>query len=217
MKHINSLLFLLIFNFSCPAQELFENKVDHFVDSLKATYGEHVRDSIWPHLREDFPTYITQSKFGNYIYTDVHGNKIELDSIKTPLFVQATASWCRPCKEEIPAINELARKYKGKVSFMFFTHDAQKAAFRLSEKLHESIIVIPAQKSSLSRNIVKLETGNFKHILSFPTTYYTDKHRVIQSVFRGGLIVTEDQTAEDVYNFTIQMISEKLDEILENS
>ncbi|MEL6253126.1 MAG: redoxin family protein [Bacteroidota bacterium] len=216
MKHIHSLLLLLILHFSCPAQELFEDRVDHFIDSLKASYGENLRDSIWPHLRNDFPTYITQARFGNYTYIDVHGDSIQLDDIHTPLFVQATASWCKPCKAEIPALNELAQKYENKVSFLLFTHDAQKAALRLSAKLHENIIVIPSEKNSFATSIVKMETGNFKHILSFPTTYYTDKQRVIQSVFRGGLIVTKDQTAEDIYNFTVQMISEKLDEILKD-
>jgi len=41
----------------------------------------------------------------------------EIIHSKTPVMVDFWADWCQPCKAMAPMIEELARKYKGKIKF----------------------------------------------------------------------------------------------------
>lgn len=49
----------------------------------------------------------------NYTVKDMHGADVRLASFKgRPLIVNFWATWCAPCKQEIPALIELVDKYK---------------------------------------------------------------------------------------------------------
>ncbi len=50
----------------------------------------------------------------NFVLNDIDGEKVELNSLKGQwVFLHFWASWCRPCREEMPAIQRLADKMKG--------------------------------------------------------------------------------------------------------
>src|SRR5262245_27261609 len=51
----------------------------------------------------------------NYTLKDMNGADVALASFKgRPLVLNFWATWCGPCKEEIPALIELAEKYRDK-------------------------------------------------------------------------------------------------------
>ena len=215
MKQTIIVSFLLLFTGNLISQELYENKINTFLDSLSAKYGNQLQDSIWKHLRKDFPEYIKNSKFGNYTFKDVNGREIKLNELDKALFLQATASWCKPCLEEIPALNDIVDLYQDRVHFILFTHDKKEKALALSKKLHPLIIVIPSPETHGNDKITKIKNGNFTHLLGFPTTYYADKMRVIQFIFAGGIIAGPNQTEEDVYLINMSLLKENIERIIE--
>jgi thiol-disulfide isomerase/thioredoxin len=45
----------------------------------------------------------------------------DLASVSSPVFLEVFATWCPHCQHEVPVVNELARKYSGKIAFVGVT------------------------------------------------------------------------------------------------
>jgi thiol-disulfide isomerase/thioredoxin len=60
-------------------------------------------------------TYIDNFKFLN-----LKDKTVALYDFKKPVYLLTYASWCVPGKGEIPALNELAKKYQDKIDFAIF-------------------------------------------------------------------------------------------------
>ncbi|MEO1269334.1 MAG: redoxin domain-containing protein, partial [Myxococcota bacterium] len=51
----------------------------------------------------------------DWTLTDLQGNPVPLTSLRGKVvFLNFWASWCAPCREEMPSMEELARKYQGR-------------------------------------------------------------------------------------------------------
>ena len=71
----------------------------------------------------DYPQFMKGSKLSNYLLIDINSDTINIDNITKPIFFKITASWCRGCIPEIPALNELAEEFQDSMEFIFLTHD----------------------------------------------------------------------------------------------
>lgn len=59
---------------------------------------------------------------------------INLNSLKGKVvFINHWATWCGPCRAEMPSLNKLYRDYADKVSFIFLTNDPKKAVDKYYE------------------------------------------------------------------------------------
>ena len=67
----------------------------------------------------------------DFNYPDIEGNEISLTSFKGDLvYVDVWATWCGPCKAEIPSLQKLETDYHGKdIAFMSVSLDTDKEAW----------------------------------------------------------------------------------------
>lgn len=90
------------------------------------------------------------------------------------------ASWCKPCKAELPAWDKLAKQYAGKVTFVAVNIDNdRKRGEKFVEKLKLRNMVIvysPEESTSTADNYVGGDDPKF------PTTFVIDPKGVIRHV-----------------------------------
>ena len=56
----------------------------------------------------------------DFTVLDMDGNSVQLsDYFGKPLIINFWATWCGPCKSELPAFNNMYEKYKDDVNFLF--------------------------------------------------------------------------------------------------
>ena len=73
-------------------------------------------DEAPAHTDEETKEYDPAPDFTVY---NKEGNPVKLSDMKgTPVVLNFWASWCPPCKAEMPEFDEIAKEYAGKVAFM---------------------------------------------------------------------------------------------------
>ncbi len=63
-----------------------------------------------------------------FIYQDINGRNVALDELKGKnVYIDVWATWCRPCKKEIPDLKEIEEAHRGKnIEFVGLSIDQQK-------------------------------------------------------------------------------------------
>ncbi|NLH48615.1 MAG: TlpA family protein disulfide reductase [Myxococcales bacterium] len=140
--------------------------------------------------------------------TGLDGAKLSLADLKGKVvFLNFWATWCKPCVQELPSIQDLAKKFDGNPDFRVvavscdesetkevkkFVEDFNKS--RAVEPLTFSIFHDPSQKTALAYQI----TG-------FPTTYLIDRRGII----RQGFIGPRNWDDKHFYSMVNELLAEK--------
>ena len=98
-----------------------------------------------------------------------------------PLLINLWASWCPPCKAEMPAFERAYRDYKEK-GFQVLAVNATN-----QDNLNNAINFV--QEYKLSFPILLDTNGEVSrqyHLNSLPTSFFVDRSGVIQQVIVGG-------------------------------
>lgn len=102
---------------------------------VKAFYNEHVADArLKAEFRELCDRWARVDKgqlAPSFTYTDINGLKISLEELRGHyVFIDIWATWCAPCKEQLPYLEELKRQFAGKnISFISISCDRNKEAW----------------------------------------------------------------------------------------
>jgi thiol-disulfide isomerase/thioredoxin len=110
---------------------------------------------------------------------DLNGRQVSLSDFKGKiLFVNFWATWCPPCREEMPSMQKLHARLKDK-DFLIVAIDLQESAEPVKKFLNEYELTFMTLLDS------KGETGPLFGINSIPTTLIMDKNGMIIGVAMG--------------------------------
>ncbi|MFK5982143.1 MAG: TlpA disulfide reductase family protein [Flavobacteriaceae bacterium] len=127
---------------------------------------------------------ISGSYLDNFRVRKLSGRKVELNDFEKPIFLMTYASWCTPGSGEIPALNEIAKKYHKEIDFVILFWDSKGKVKKATRDYNKHItIVYVDEKENTNDHIVE----TMKHSLGFPTSFFIDENKKIVDVRRGIL------------------------------
>ena len=184
-------------------------KYDEQIQELINTYDINQMDSLSHTL--------IGSQLSKYEWFDINGKNFLLGESGKPIYLQATASWCKPCAAMLPALNDMAEKYGDQVDFILISFDRNAKAQKYKSRLHNNIRLIPSTMETNPNDIKKVVAGDFTHIFPFPTTYFLTPDRIIQNIEIGGPIPADDTETEHkiVYEHHTESIGISLNELIQ--
>ena len=111
-------------------------------------------------------------KATDFTVIDTNGKKISLsDYLGKPVVVNFWATWCGPCKMELPAFDKLCKEYDGQVSFMMvnLTDGYQETVDGVKQFVSENEYVFPVFFDT------EYSASDSYQIYSIPETIFVDK------------------------------------------
>ena len=108
----------------------------------------------------------------DFTVTDQDGNEVKLsDFYGKPIIVNFWASWCGPCKSEMPAFQALYEEYGDEIHFLFVnvTDGFRETVETASEFIAETGYTFPVYYDTVNQNAA-ITYGAY----SIPKTYFFD-------------------------------------------
>jgi thiol-disulfide isomerase/thioredoxin len=186
------LLFLLI-SFTAQSQQIGPNRL--FSKEIGKNIKTYRQKSQLAYTNNDFEranflfdslinNVVNGSYLDNFKVRKISGRKVALYDFKKPVFLMTYASWCTPGIGEIPALNEVAKKYHKEIDFVVLFWDSKKKVRKIARKYNSKFTILYVdEKENTNCHIVE----TMKHSLGFPTTFFIDKSKKIVDVRRGVL------------------------------
>jgi cytochrome c biogenesis protein CcmG, thiol:disulfide interchange protein DsbE len=114
--------------------------------------------------------------------TTLSGETIKLSSLRGhPVILNLWASWCPPCREEMPALQQIYKDYSDQGLVVLGAHmtaqDSREAAASFVDEMGLSFLIPLDPKGEISR---------LYHVQALPTTYFIDKDGIIRDLIIGG-------------------------------
>jgi thiol-disulfide isomerase/thioredoxin len=122
----------------------------------------------------------------------VTGKPVELSSLKGQVvMLNFWATWCMPCRQEMPAMEQFQKEVQGKVKVLALGGDSSEAPDKLA-----------AYAGDLGLTFTILHDGgtavNAYRVFGLPTTFFIDQNGIIRSRHTGALTLPEmRQLAEE--------------------
>lgn len=110
------------------------------------------------------------------------GGEVTLSDLRgKPVVLNIWATWCGPCREEMPAIEKVYRSYKDLgltvIGLNLTSQDSERAVTAFVQELDLTFPIALDRDGSV---------GNRYQLMGLPTTFFIDSQGVIQSVVVGG-------------------------------
>ena len=177
-KKLLSLLFAAIFALSLTSC----NGDD--VETTKEDVTESVTDDATEHTYYEGEGEVISEAAPDFTVYDKASNAVKLSDMKgTPVVLNFWASWCPPCKSEMPDFNEIAKEYEGKVTFMMVNlTDGQSETQESAQSFIDSMgYTFPVYFDLNS------EAAYVYGIQSIPTTFFIDANGNLIAYASGAI------------------------------
>ncbi|MDT0293232.1 TlpA family protein disulfide reductase [Mesonia ostreae] len=181
----------------------YKKKAQKAYRERNTEYAEFLFDSI-------VKNHLAGTYIDNFNINCIKKSRKCFNDFKKPIYLTTYASWCVPGKGEIPALNELAKKYKDKIDFIVLFWDQKKKVKEVISDYKRFIdIVYVDELENKDAYIVK----TMKHSLGFPTTFFIGSDKKIIHIDRTAKLPYTDPF-ENSYNLNFNSLSSGVSEIL---
>lgn len=184
----------------------YEDKIRRIAYKREKEVIEAYQDSAF--------TALNGSLIGDYTFVDIEERVIKTDELAKPLYLMASASWCKPCIAKIPALNKAVEEYHDRVNFAVLFYDDDAMVRKMASDYNENIYLVPSKGKRQSGDI-DINIDGFRHIMSYPTSYLINPEKTIIKLSQGGYVadtfMTEDfneiiVTPEQAYHRNMKSI-----------
>ena len=113
-----------------------------------------------------------------FLINTLDGASITSDFQGRPAFINVFATWCPPCRRELPAIVEQSKQYRDKIVFVFV--DEQEPAAVVKQFVASFGLSTP----------VAVDRGQFAatfDVGGLPWSIFIDRHGIVRYIYRGGI------------------------------
>ena len=135
-------------------------------------------------------------------FKDLQGNNVALSSLKGKVvLLNFWATWCEPCRSEIPVLIGLQQKYGGKGFTMLGASMDEDGTKAVDPFLHNTLFKVDGKDHTMDYPIVlgsDAITDKFGGLLGMPTSYLISRDGKIVKRYIG--VVNEAQITKDVEN-----------------
>lgn len=130
----------------------------------------------------------TKEKAPQFVLTDINGKKSELITKGKPTVINFWASWCGPCKIEMPMLQKAYEKYKDEIQFQMVNITIEDDTNQVKRLIDEKRYTFPVLLDQTG------EVSEVYQVFSIPTTYIIDQNGYIHKQVYGAM--TEKQLEE---------------------
>ncbi len=99
--------------------------------------------------------------------------------VGTPLVLNFWATWCGPCRNELPALQDAAERYEGEVTIVGVDQGEETAIVQAYVDQMGLSFPIPMDSA--------LEVADIYNVKGLPTTYFVDADGVIRHIWSGEM------------------------------
>ncbi|PLR82462.1 alkyl hydroperoxide reductase [Bacillus canaveralius] len=137
--------------------------------------------------KEEQPDNLPGLKMGvkapDFELTALTGEKVQLSDYKgKKVMLNFWATWCPPCKAEMPAMEKFYRDMKDEIAVLAVNIDPKNDVKGFAEEKGVTFTILLDDQEEVSK---------IYQIISIPTTYYIDEAGIVQSKHIGAM--TQEQ------------------------
>lgn len=128
------------------------------------------------------PAPVVGAEAPDFTLKDIAGNEVKLSSLRgKPVMINFWATWCPPCREEIPVITQMYHETEGGSKYEVLGVATQSDNSTIKAFEDEFTMDFPLLPD-VGSNVV-----NTYHVLPIPTTFFVDKDGIIRYIQAGGV------------------------------
>ena len=132
----------------------------------------------------------------SFALKDLNGSEVRLDDLRGKIvFLNFWATWCPPCREEMPSMEKLYGEFKNR-DFTMLAIDLREDVLKVKTYKEESGLTFPILLDS--DGSVGLEYG----VISIPTTYVVDR----EGYLIGGALGARDWSSPEAFELINQLL-----------
>jgi len=113
-----------------------------------------------------------------FLISTLDGREFSSNFQGHPAYIDVFATWCTPCRTELPVVLDQAKKYHDRIVFLLVDEQEQPSA-------------VARFSASLGQDApVAVDRGQFAATYAvggLPWNIFIDRHGVVQYIYRGGI------------------------------